>query len=541
MKRGVLFAGVALAVIAAGALAYLLLYPLGQQREGVKLVVYAYLDKITGIDPSLEDDTGIVILGVVYETLVRYDPLRDAVTPVLAESWESSSDGTLWVFRLRRGVVFHDGTPFNATAVKLAIERARDVYRETGRGSGYIWDAVEEVEIVDEYTVRIRLSYPSRLDKMAAACYSAYIFSPSALVRAGVEDPLDPGLEEWFNLGNDAGSGPYYIEYYSPESEVRLRKFERWWGWRLVNNPDAPDVVIVRIRPDPLDQYTGLLAGEVHIASSVPRANVRDLAERGFKVINMTTFHNYILLFNVRRYPTSVAAFRLAILHAVPWDEIVQVALLGFGRLGSGVLPYGFPGHDERLVYRYDLALAREYLRESGAPSGVTIEFVYQAEYEENEAFAQLLKSRLAELGISVELRPMTWTAVKEAGKEVWVHPERAPHLIISDWWPTMPSPYDYLYSLFHSTSTEWNWAGYSSPEFDKLIDTAYITEGENYSLAMELYARAQEAIFREGVAVNLWDEIRPFVVSPNVELPEEALNPMYMYVIRFELIKVRG
>jgi len=541
MRRGVI-AGALAAVIAAGALAaYFLLYPPSARREKVRTVVYAYPDKITGIDPSIEDDTGIVVIGVIYETLLRYDPIKNATISVLAESWESNEDGTVWIFKLRRDVVFHDGTPFNATAVKLSIERARDVYRETGRGCGYIWDAVEEVEVVDAYTVKIKLSYPQRLDLMAAASYSAYIFSPSALAKAGASSPFDPKLEEWFNSGNDAGSGPYYIEYYSPESEVRLRKFERWWGWKLVNNPDAPDTVVIKIRTDPLDQYNGLLAGEIDIASSVPRANVRDLAARGFKVINLTTFHNYILLLNVRRYPTSLKELRLALLHAIPWDELVSVALKGFGRLGSGILPHGFPGHVENLRYSYNLTLAREYLKKSGVEPGVTIEFVYQSDYEENEAFAQLLKSRLAELNITVVLKPMPWAAVKDAGKEVWTNPDAAPHLIISDWWPTMPSPYDYLYGLFHSDSVEWNWAGYSNPEFDELVSRAFELEGSDYAEAMRLYAEAQRILCEEGVAVNLWDDVRPFIVSGGVEVPEDALNPMYMYVIRFELVKVRG
>ncbi len=538
MRRGVLL-GLAVAVAAASIAAYYsLVYLPGQRRP--KVVVYAYLDKITGIDPSIEDDTGIPILGVVYETLVRYDPATGRVTPVLAESWESSANGTLWTFRLRRGVVFHDGTPFNATAVKVSIERAKKVYEETGRGCGYIWEAVEEVEVVDPYTVRLRLSHPARMDLMAAAIYSAYIFSPSALARAGANSTLDPKLEAWFNKGNDAGSGPYYIEYYSAESEVRLRKFEKWWGWSLVSNPDAPDVVIIRIMTDPMSQYNGLLAKEVHIASSVPRANVRDLAARGFQVINVSLFHNYLLLFNVRRYPTNITAFRLAVIHAIPWDELVSVALRGFGRVGRGLIPYGFPGHDERLAYSYNLSLAKRYLEESGVPPGTTIEFVYQSDYEENEAFAQLLKSRLAELGVSVVLRPLPWTAVKDAGKAVWEDPERAPHLIISDWWPTTPSPYEFL-SIFQSTNTEWNWAGYNSSEFDELIDEAYKTEGADYARALQLYAQAQRMLYEEGVAVNLWDEVRPFVISPNVELPREALNPLYIYVIRFELVRVRG
>ncbi|MEM0086386.1 MAG: ABC transporter substrate-binding protein, partial [Zestosphaera sp.] len=173
-----------------------------------RVVVYAYNDRITGIDPSIEDDTGLVIIGLVYEQLLHYNPATGELKPVLAVAWNSSEDGTEWVFRLREGVVFHDGTPLNSTAVKLSIERARDIYRETGRGAGYIWDAVTDIEVLDEYTLKIKLEYPQRLDLLVAATYAAYIFSPKALSSSGASSYLDRKLEEWFNRGNEAGTGP---------------------------------------------------------------------------------------------------------------------------------------------------------------------------------------------------------------------------------------------------------------------------------------------------------------------------------------------
>ncbi|MEM4810065.1 MAG: ABC transporter substrate-binding protein, partial [Desulfurococcaceae archaeon] len=284
-----------------------------EQPGKKKIVIYAYNDDITGIDPSIEDDTGLVVIGVVYETLTYYDHQSGEVKPRLAIKWESYENNTVWVFRLREGVVFHDGTPFNATAVKISVERARDIYRATGRGLGYIWDAVREVIIEDEYTVKFVLEYPQRLDLMAAASYSAYIFSPSVLAKSNVGDYLDEKLVKWFNEGNAIGTGPYVLEYYNPVSEVRLRKFDKWWGWSIVNNTEAPDIVVIRIIKDPQSQYNGLLAGEIDIACSVPREMVSILIDKGFKYRMLPTFHNYILFFNTKRYPTNIVEFRKAI------------------------------------------------------------------------------------------------------------------------------------------------------------------------------------------------------------------------------------
>jgi len=532
-------ASLVILLVAMGISYYMLSAPRETTRP--KVVVYAYNDRITGIDPSIEDDTGLVVLGAVYEPLLYYDPLRNEFKPALAINWSSNEDGTEWVFHLRQGVKFHDGTLFNATAVKISIERARDIYRETGRGLGYIWDAVEDIEVVDEYTVKFKLRYPQRLDMMAAASYAAYIFSPSALEKSGASSYMDKALEEWFNSGNDAGSGPYMIVSYKPDSEVRLRKYREWWGWSIVNNPDAPDEVVIKIVTDPQSQYNGLISGEIDIASSIPRDNIRDVLNRGFKSYNMTTYHNYIMFFNVKRYPTNITEFRKAILYMIDLDEAVNLAMKGYAVKGSGIIPHGFPGHVENLTYTANKSIAQEYLRESNVSTPVTIEILYQVDYEELQVFAEYLQSRLKEIGINLKLSPQPWSQLKDIARSVWDNPESVPHIVIADWWPTIPSPYDYLYSMFHSESKEWNFAGYEDPDFDKLIDDAFALEGSNYTQALTLYREAQLKLFNEAIAINLWDEVKPFIYSGKVDIPEEAMDPLYMYVIWFQYVKVKA
>jgi len=536
LSRNLLIVGIIVALIAIGSVA---LFYLQRPETTRKVVVYAYNDRITGIDPSVEDDTGLVVLGSVYEPLLYYDPRSDEFKPALAINWTRNEDGTEWVFKLREGVVFHDGTPFNATAVKISIERARDIYRSTGRGLGYIWDMVSTIEILDSYTVKFVLDYPARLDLIAAASYAAYIFSPSVIERTGASDILDGKIEEWFNQGNSAGTGPYFIEYYRPDKEVRLKKFEEWWGWKIVNNPNAPDYVIIKILTEPQSQYNGLTSGEVDIVSSVPRDYVGQLLSRGYKIYNITTYHNYILFFNTKRYPTNLKEFRLAVAHAIDLDELVQLCMKGFALKGSGMVPHNFPGHVDNLTYRYDLSIAREYLNRSGVETPITIEFLYQVDYEEKRILAETLKSRLHQLGIEVVLNPQPWTALKDIAKGIWEDPENTPHLIIADWWPTIPSPYDYLYTMFHSESKEWNYAGYENPYFEELVDEAWKLEGVDYQAALEKYYQAQKILFDEAAAINLWDEVKPFIYNPKIEIPREAMNPLHMYVIFFQYVRV--
>ncbi len=527
-------------VLMTGMLSYYWVYQ--SARGHPRIAIYAYVDPITGIDPSLEFDTGLVVLGVVYEPLLYYNPETGEFIPALAESWESSKNNTVWTFHLRRDAKFHDGTPVTAYAVKFSVERALKAYLEEGEGPGYIWEGVKEIKILDNYTVQFILKRPMRLDLIAAASYGAYIYSPKVLEEAGVSDPLDPALRNWFDQGHEAGSGPYMIEYYNPESEVRLKKFEDWWGWKIVNNPYAPDVVVIKIITDDTSQLNGLKSGAIDIAAGVPLGEIHNLVKNGFKVKNQTTYHNYVLMFNIRRYPTNITEFRLAVAHSIPWDRVVEKALKGFGVPGSGIIPHGFPGHVDNLTYTYNKTLARELLEKAGLyGKHLKIEIMVTGDYENEQVFAEILKGELAELGIEVEIIPAPWDTIVEIGPKVWENPGEVPHLIINDWWPTIPSPYDYLYNLLHSDVKEWNWAGYKNPVFEKLIDEAWEIEGVDYDKALQLYTRAQVIVYNEAVAINLWDEVQPYVYNTRVVLPDEALNPLYMYVIFFQYVQVKG
>ncbi|MEM4465955.1 MAG: ABC transporter substrate-binding protein, partial [Nitrososphaerota archaeon] len=256
-----------------------------------KLVIYASLSEMTTADPSTEFSNSILWLCLVYEPLLWYDPLENKFIPALAERWESSKDGTVWTFYLRKGVVFHDGTPFTAEAVKKSIERTI----ELGQGAAFIWDPVEKIEIVDDYTVTFILKYPAALDSIAASSYGAWIFSPRT-----------PNTPEWFNQGNDAGSGPYKLVKWDPENEVILEKFEDWWGWKLPSyemaSPKAPDIFIVKIVKDAVTQERLVVAGEIDIAEYIPLEDVDRLkADPNLKVVIKPSFQNLLMLINTKK------------------------------------------------------------------------------------------------------------------------------------------------------------------------------------------------------------------------------------------------
>jgi len=502
-----------------------------------KIAVYAYRDVITGIDPGAEDDIGIIVLGLVYEPLLYYNPLTKEFKPALAVEWLKVND-TAWLFKLRPNVKFHDGSLLTADAVRFTIMRNKALYNEKGVGCGWIWDSVEDVIPLNNTAVLFKLRYPVPLDLVASAAYSAYIYCPNVMKYANASSLTDDSIRMWFEQGNYCGTGPYKIVSYKPESEVILKKFDEWWGWSIIDNQNAPDTVIIKIVEEPAQQELGLVSGNIDIATNIPKTSIPNLLRLGYKVYNATFYYNFILMFNVQKWPTNITEFRKAIAYAIPWNDIVPVAFQGYGRLGSGLVPYGFPGHVEGLHYEYNLTKAKELLKSIGI-TDAKLELVITSGYEEEERFAQLLKASLQQIGIEVNIIALPWEQVKEKGMAVWSNLEEAPHIIVNDWWPTYATPYDFLY-LLHSNNTVWNWSGYVNPDYDEIIDEAFVIEGRDYEKALNLYVEAQKTIFNEAIALNLCDSVHPFVYDGDkIRFREGAFNPMYSFVIFFQYVEV--
>ncbi|RLE80578.1 MAG: ABC transporter substrate-binding protein [Thermoprotei archaeon] len=502
----------------------MLLFPSVSLSNEKRIAIYASLSEMTTLDPSTEFSNSIIVLAVTYETLLRYDPLKNEFIPVLAESWESEANGTIWRFHLRKGVKFHDGTPLTAEAVKYSIERTIKL----GQGAAFIWSPVKEIKVIDDYTVEFVLSYPAPLDMIAAASYGAYIFSPNT-----------PNTPDWFNAGNDAGSGPYKIVSWDPENEVVLERFEDWWGgW----TGKEPDIVVIKIVKDAVTQEQMVLAGEISIAEYVPLDDVDILKEDPrVQVVIKPSFQNLLALLNTKKPPLNNTLVRRALAHAIPYEEIVEIARSGLARVASGPVPYGMWGHFEDLRYEYDLEKAKRLLAEAGYPEGgFKLMLVYTTgDYFEMKT-AELIKASLAKLNIEVEVVPLSWEEQWSLAQSGWEDPMKAQDIFVFYWWPTYITPYDFLYNMFHNkNNTLFNLCYYENPEFEKLIDEAVLLEGYDRERSLQLYHKAQKILYEDVPAIPLWDGVDVRVGLANIEGLEEAINPAYPTVIFFQKLRL--
>jgi peptide/nickel transport system substrate-binding protein len=480
------------------------------------IAVYSHVGT-PDIDPSTSASDDVVVTTNVYETLTFYNPPGSAETigPKLATSWESSDDAMMWTFHLREGVKFHDGTDFNAEAVKYSIERTM------GRGGSvaYIFDPVEEINVVDEFTVEFVLSYSAPLDLILASGYTAWIFSPTT-----VKDKDNA----WFNEGNDAGTGPYTIESYAPGQSLVITRFDDYWGgWE----EGQFDKVVFQFTQDPTVMEQMLRSGEGDFAWGIPYENAALMADAEGVTVDITpSFQNLLFLLNHVKPPLDDVLVRQALSYSFPYEAVAENLYAGLGTQSRGPIPAGLWGHGPNLPqYSYDLDKARELLEQAGYPDGgFEIRYTFAAGDLDEQQVGELWKAELAKLGIDLKLEGMQWEAQWDLAI---ADPTTAQDVFAFYWWPDIVSPYAWLFGMFHTEEVwQWNLAYYSDPEFDALIVEANEISGVDINAAAEMFIEAQEMLLEDATGIFVLDV--PDVHVIRSDITGYINNPAYAHVV---------
>jgi peptide/nickel transport system substrate-binding protein len=488
----------------------------------VKENIFAYAHGATfpDIDPSISFSNDSVVMGKAYETLVFYNPpgSEEVLSPALATSWESNEDATEWTFTLREGVKFHDGTDFTASAVKYSVERTINL----GLGAAFIWDAVEEVNVVDDYTVEFKLSYAAPLDLIASAGYGAWIFSPTCTEAQG------ENASEWFNEGHDCGSGPYMIESREKGTRLVMTRFDDYWGgWK----EGQFGKVVFEINPDPVVQQQMLEAGEADAAYDLPRENFAALDARDDVTVYVNpSFMNLLGLYNMKKEPTNNKLVRQALSYAFPYKQFIESAMLGQATQAYGPVPVGMWGFSEDLFqYSYDLDKARELLTEAGYPEGgFDLLMTYATGDLDEQQVGELWKAELAKLGINLEVRAMEWEPQWDLAMS---DPMAAQDILVFYWWPDYITPYTYLFNMFHcEEEILFNLGYYCNPEFDELIDRGNELAGSDRAEAERLFIGAQEILIEDAAAAFFYDRANNHELRSDIKGYVD--NPAYPHII---------
>jgi peptide/nickel transport system substrate-binding protein len=493
---------------------------------GPLVLKIAYSSTIDTWDPIASFSTEAAYLPNVYETLLKINKPGSAekYTPVLAESWSVSDDKKAYTFKLRSGVKFHDGEPMNAAAVKASIDAVKD-----HGGAGFIWWSVDNVEVVDDLTVKFNLSTPQPIDLIASSMYAAYIVSPKALEAFTAN-------ENFWADGKSYGTGPYMVESYTPDVEaVFTQNKEYWGGWEA----GQYEKVVASLVPEATTRQQMLEGGEADLAERLPNENLDTFrTSPDYVVFEEPSFFNYVGIFNTLRAPLDDVKVRQALSYAIPYQDIITIGASGLGTQSFGPVPAGvYPWDDSVGQYTYDLEKAKALLKEAGHEGGgFSLKLTYTASNASEEAFAPLIKDSFAQIGVEVTIEAL---ALGEQLKLARSGAD-AQDMTLMLYWPAYAdAAADNLWSLFYYTEKpSWNLSYWNSTEYNALWDEGSALSGTDFAASKDKYVEAVKLLVEEAPGVFLYDTKAVYVIPNTISGFEYNLNYPFWH---FDYYKLRA
>ena len=383
-------------------------------------------------------------------------------TGMLAESWDVSADGTQYTFFLRDDVVFDSGNPLTAEDVRWTVERGLAI----PGGIGWLWGVMgvgsaDQVEIVDDLTVRFNLDQPNSLFLPSLELEVMAIVDSVALKAMATTD--DPYAHDYL-FTRTAGSGPYVVESYTAGSELVLKAKDNYWG-----GTPGIDRVVYTIVPSEATRILLLKSGDADVSLFISPEQVQTqlLGEPGINVVSIPTPGTEYLALNTSIEPLNNVLVRKALAYATPYDELLENVMFGFGARATSPVPALTKWHRDVSPYSYDPAKAKDLLTLAGYPEGIELTISYRLDNPVEEAVAIYLKDAYAEAGID-----LTIDKVAASRFEV-IRGTREYEMALIYWTPYVNDPIYQLNFNYASPSTCCNYGEYSSAEYDALIVAA--------------------------------------------------------------------
>ncbi|GAQ25141.1 ABC transporter substrate-binding protein [Tepidanaerobacter syntrophicus] len=448
-------------------------------------MVVAYNDQPTTLDPHIAyDPESLQAISQVYEGLVTYKGGTNEVVPQLAERWETSSDGKVWTFYLKKNIKFTDGAPFNADAVKTSFERLLKI----NQGPAWMFDMIKSIDVVDEYTVRFNLEYAFVPFIHALANPSGpMIISPKAIKEHEENGDL---AQNWLRQ-NMVGTGPYMLESWNMGQDFTLVKNPDYWGgWEGKH----VSKVVYKVVQESSSQRLMLESGDADFANAIPRDVIEDLSKNPDITVQVDSTVNLLnLFFNNQRGALKDKRVRQAMAYGFSYDDCIKGVFNNLGKRMQGPLPPGMWAHDSTIKpYEKDVEKAKKLLEEAGYPGGKGLKFTIMVETgsEDYKKVAELFQSDMKELGIDISIQVLAWATIKD----MLASAETAPDMFISGFYPDYLDPDNVLYALYSSrTIGSINESFYTNPQVDQLLEEA--RRSTDLAHREELYKRAQQII----------------------------------------------
>ncbi len=415
----------------------------------------------------------------LYDKLIDIDANLNLV-PQLAEDWEISEDGKVYTFFLRQGVTFHDGTPFNAEAVKFNFERMMDPDAGSPRASEL--SPVQEVRVVDEYTVEVELDAPFSPFLAVLTDRAGMMVSPTAVQEKGKDFSNSP-----------VGTGPFQFVERVVQDRIVLERYDDYWG-------ELPKVTKITIIPyaDENVRVTNLLSGDADIINRVPPKEIEKLKQsEGIELAETGTLGFQGLYLNHKGEPFNNAKLRKALDLVIDREAIKKVVMRDAVITAAGPIPPSSWAYDDSLeVVQRDVEKAKQLMAEAGYPDGFSFTLMINPKPVEQQ-MGEMIQSMAAEAGIDVKLEIVEFGTMLDKMDNHEFHASRLG-------WSGRTDPDGNVYPLLHSTGYI-NY-GYSNPEVDGLLEQARQETAPDKRRA--LYTEATKIAQDEAAYIFLYHEI---------------------------------
>jgi peptide/nickel transport system substrate-binding protein len=471
---------------------------MGEAKYGGTLNV-AFQNEWAGLDPHVVSSySSYQILFNVVERLTQYDDDLN-LQPMLAESWEQSEDGLTWTFKLREGVMFHNGREMTAEDVKWSFERLIDP--ATGAGNaGNVGPADTKIEVIDDYTVAITHPEPVGILPQTLA------FNPASGIIA------KESLEDDGTISIPIGTGPFKIAEVEGTTRMVLEKNEDYWQ---EGYPYLDEVVIEPI-PDDTVRETALLGGEVDWVLAIAPQNYQSLVDNPDIVVDTAPQLSYDYIgVNLTREPFDNVLVRQAIALAIDRQVLCEAGFFGLCETIQGPVGSGSPWDFNYEPYDRDVERAKELLTEAGYPDGFDMELLPTTQYGETVRAAQVLQQQLAEIGINATINAPEWSEWLELEGNFMYD------AYICNWNGLIDA--DQYYYLQHRTGQVFNFTGYSNPDFDELVDAGRAIS--DFDERYQIYEQADKMLVDDAPYIYMYNKeeirayapyVKGFVVRPD-------------------------
>ncbi len=443
----------------------------------------------TTLDPhNYKGGVDLLVDFLIYDTLVAFD-VNLKLIPGLATSWENLDD-TTWRFKLRQGVKFQDGTPFNAQAAKINLDRMR----QAPRGKPY-YGMIDAVTIEDDYTIIVKTKTASApfLTNLCEAVGG--MVSPKAIEQYGE------------NLGtHPVGTGRFELESWRPKEKLVLKRNENYWGEKA-----KLDRFVLRPIPEEGTRDMAFASGEIDVISDpLPHRIARYKADKNVKVLTAPSTRTVWIGFNASDKVLKNVKLRQAIGYAINRDEIVEYIVENLALNAQAIIPPIIMKPKTPHNFPFDPAKAKKLLAEAGYPDGLTLNlWTCEGRYLKDRQIAEAVQAQLAKVGIKTKLQVMEWGAYLDA---LFRHEQQ---LYVIGWGFNAGNPDSALRSCFHSGS-KFNFSAYEDPQINALLDKAVATldAGKRY----ELYETIQEKLIDDAALVPIYHKLEFYAASAKVK-----------------------